>query len=244
MVSNSIPNEGIEVVADQTFALLLAVARQIPHHHEAMRAGRPDRGTGTSVWGKTLGIVGLGNIGKAVVRRARGFDMHILASTPHPDREFCRKFGVEVVSLEHLLAASDFVSLHLRLNPQTRGIIGPAELAAMKPGAILVNTARPELVVETALTDALLAGRLGGAGLDDKPTDWNGPLLHLPNVVCTPHLGNRAIEGMRAVFETALFDAVRVLQGQRPVHLLNPEVYDSPHLRTTEGIIRAGGAGI
>jgi phosphoglycerate dehydrogenase-like enzyme len=210
---------------------MLAVARQIPFHHQAIQEGRPDRGIGVSVWRKTLGIVGLGNIGKAVARRASGFEMRILATTRHPDEGFNRRYGIEVAALDRLLKESDFVSLHLRLNAETSGLIGERELALLKPSAILVNTARQQLVDEAALTKALLENRLAGAGLDDPPSLPQSPLLGLPNVVCSPHLGNRALEGMRAVFQAAVQDAVAVLNGRRPKYLLNPEVYDSPALR-------------
>jgi phosphoglycerate dehydrogenase-like enzyme len=232
VVTNAPAPEGIEVVADQVFALMLAVARQIPFHHQAIQAGRRDRGIGVAVWKKTLGIVGLGKIGKAVARRAAGFDMPVLATTRHPDESFNRRYGVEVVPLERLLKESDFVSLHLRLNAETSGMMGARDLSLMKPSAILINTARQQLVDEAALTKALLEKRLAGAGLDDPPSLANSPLLGLPNVVCSPHLGNRALEGMRAVFQAAVEDAVAVLNGRRPKYLLNPEVYDSPALRS------------
>jgi D-3-phosphoglycerate dehydrogenase len=227
-VTNALPVEGAEVVADLAWGLLLAVARQIPAHHQRLQQGDGFRGMGASVWGKTMGIVGLGRIGKAVARRAAGFDMQVLAATPHPDRQFAATHLVEVVELADLLRRSDYVSLHARLNGQTRGMIGQAQVALMKPSAVLVNTARRELVDEEALTQALLTGRLAGAGLDDPPSRPDTPLLHLPNVVFTPHLGNRAVEGVRAVLRCAVANAVEVLQGRRPASLVNPEVWDLP----------------
>jgi D-3-phosphoglycerate dehydrogenase len=235
VVTNAPAPEGIEVVADHAIGLMLAVARQIPFHHESIRQGRSDRGIGVSLWRKTLGIVGLGNIGRAVARRARGFDMRILGTTRHPDDAFNRAYGLEVVPLGVLLRESDFVSIHLRLSPETERVIGRHELAQMKPSAIVINTARPQLVDEEALAEALLAGRLAGAGLDDPPSAHGRALLALPNVVFTPHLGNRAIEGMKAVLQAALADADAVLQGNRPLYLLNPEVYASPGLRAPAG---------
>lgn len=220
--------EGAEVVADMTFALLLAVVRQVPYHHHLLQTGRYERGMGVSLWRKTLGIVGLGNIGRAVARRAKGFDMNLLAVEPAPDATFVQTYGVKLTSLDELLRDSDFVSLHVRLNESTRNLIGPRELARMKPSAFLINTARQELVDEQALTEALLAGRLAGAALDDPPQQKNSPLLTLPNFVCVPHLGNRAIEGVTAVFQTAVRNAVDVLHGRRPALLVNPRVYDLP----------------
>ncbi len=225
--------EGSEVVADLTWGLMLAVARQIPHHHRLMQAGQYVRGMGTSVWGKTLGIVGLGSIGKAVARRARGFDMKILACEIAPDHAFLREHAIEWVGLDELLRRADFVSLHLRINEQTRGIIGRRELGLMKQSAFLINTARAGLVDETALHEALLAGRIAGAAVDDRPAAKDSPLLGLPGFVCTPHLGNRAIEGALAVFRCAVEQAVDVLVGRRPHHVLNPQVYSRPSLRAS-----------
>jgi len=231
VVTNAMPQEGIEVVADLTIGLMIAVARQIPHHHELLRNGNYQRGVGSSLWKKTLGIVGLGNIGKAVARRARGFDMQVLAATPNPDREFARTFGVEIVPLDDLLRRADFVSLHVRLSDKTTGMIGKRELGLMKRTAFLVNAAREQLVDEDAATDAVLNRRLAGLAMDDPPQRKDSPLFRLPNFVCTPHLGNRALEGMNAVFRCAVENAVAALRGERPGSLLNPEVYDVPHLR-------------
>ncbi len=225
--------EGVEVVADMAFALMLGVARQIPHHHNAICGGCYDRGMGVMLWGKTLGIVGLGRIGSAVARRAAGFDMRILAADPAPDPAVVRAYNVELVPLERLLRESDVVSLHVRLNRETDGMIGAAQLRLMKPGAILVNTARRELVDEAALAAAILEGRLGGAGLDDPPARPDTPLLGRPNVIFAPHHGNRAIEGVHAVFRLAIDNALAVLRGQRPEYVVNPAVYEGP-LRSHE----------
>lgn len=217
--------EGVEVVADLTLGLMLAVARQIPHFHNEICAGRYGRGMGVSVWGKTLGIVGLGRIGQAVARRAASFDMRILAVEPAPDATFVAKYGVQLVDLPTLLRESDYVSLHVRLDRQTERMIGAAELALMKPSAIIVNAARQQLIDENALADAILKGRLAGAGLDDPPTRPDYPLCGLPNVVFAPHHGNRVIEGCNAVFCCAIDNALAVLAGRRPELVVNPEVY-------------------
>jgi D-3-phosphoglycerate dehydrogenase len=225
---------GSEVVADLAFGLMLAVARQIPHYDQLVRRGDHQRGMGVTVWRKTLGIVGLGNIGRAVARRARGFEMRILASDPAPDTTFVQAHGVEIVSLEKLLRESDFISLHVRLNTETHAMIGAKEIALCQPSAFLINTARQELVDEAALTKALLHGRLAGAGLDDPPRAPHSPLLQLPNVVLTPHLGNRALEGVNAVFRCAMENVVAALRGERPQYVLNPEVYDQASLRVSK----------
>ncbi len=218
--------EGVEVVADMTWALMLAVAREVPHYHQRICTGDHRRGMGVGAWRKTLGIVGLGRIGQAVARRAAGFEMRVLAAEPNADAAFVEKHGIEIVDLPTLLRESDFITLHVRLNAETRGMIGRAELALMKPTAYLINAARQELVDETALCDAIFAHRLAGAGLDDPPTTAGSPLLGLPNVVFAPHHGNRAIEGVHAVFRTAIDNAVAVLQGRRPEFVVNPQVYE------------------
>ena len=225
VVSIAAGGEGAEVVADLTWGLMLAVARQIPYRHQLICEGKDQRGMGTSVFGKTLGIIGLGNIGRAVVRRARGFNMRILASDPHPDEAFVCEHGVQLVPQDELLEQADFVSLHLRLCEATSGILGRRELLRMKPTAYLLNTARKGLVDEEALVAAILEKRIAGAGLDDPPGGPGKKLLGLPNVVFTPHLGNRAIEGVHGVLRLAVENALAVLHGQRPRFLVNPEVY-------------------
>lgn len=220
--------EGAEVVADMTWGLMLAVAREIPQHHQQICRGCYDRGMGVSVWGKTLGIVGLGNIGRRVARRAAGFQMKVLATETNPDRVFLAEHRIDLVELDDLLRESDYVSLHVRLDEHTWGMIGARELGLVKPSAFLINTARIELVDQEALTEAVLSHRIAGAALDDPPSRPDSPLLGLPNVVFTPHLGNRAIEGVHAVFRCALDNALAVLMGRRPEYVVNPEVYDKP----------------
>jgi D-3-phosphoglycerate dehydrogenase / 2-oxoglutarate reductase len=226
VVTNAIVQDGSEVVADQTWGLILSVARQIPHYNRLVQKGSRERGMGVAVYGKTLGIVGLGNIGKAVARRAAGWDMRVIACGLNPDLDFASEHGIELVGLPELLAQADFVSLHLRLAAETRLVIGERELALMKPSAFLINTARGELVDERELARALISGRIAGAGLDDPLLNAeHRHLMELPNVVCTPHLGNRAIEGVQAVTRCAMQNALDVLRGERPKCVVNPEVY-------------------
>lgn len=191
------PGEITENTADLTFALLLAAARRIPEADRYVRAGRyrqwePAGLLGTDVYGKTLGIVGLGRIGTAVARRARGFGMDILytaRSGPKPEAEAA--LGCRYGSLETLLEQADFLCLHCRLTEETAGLIGRAQLARMKPTAFLINTGRGALVDEGALADALLEGRIAGAALDvfAREPAVEPRLLELPSVVLTPHLG-------------------------------------------------------
>jgi phosphoglycerate dehydrogenase-like enzyme len=226
-----------EVVADLTWGLLLSVARQIPEHHLRLQQGNADRGMakspcppgGAMVWGKTLGIVGLGSVGQRVARRAAGFAMTVVAAEKCPDLEFCARHAISIVDLDSLLKQSDFVSLHLRLDPETEGIIGARELGLMKPAAYLVNTARSKLVDENALARAVLEHRIAGAAMDDPPQGAARSLLHLPNVVFTPHIGNRVMENADAVCRQAYRNALDVVQGQLPEsrYVLNPEVFRS-----------------
>jgi D-3-phosphoglycerate dehydrogenase len=231
VVTNAPVPEGGEVVADMAWGLMLSVARQIPHHHQQICRGCYDRGMGVSIARKTLGIIGLGNIGRQVAKRAAGFEMQVLAVEPNPDRAFVAAHGIKLVGLDELLRQSDFVSLHVRLDSTTSGVIGARELGLMKPTAFLINTARFELIDHEALTAAILNHRIAGAGLDDPPARPDSPLLGLPNMVFTPHLGNRGIDGMHAVFRSALESSLTVLKGQRPEYVVNPEVYERP-LRT------------
>lgn len=217
--------DGAEVVADMAWGLMLAVARQIPYHNQLLCNGDATRGIGAGVYGKTLGIIGLGQIGRATARRAAGFNVKVLATDPLADNATASRLNVTLVSMDELLAASDFVSLHVRLTTETRNLIGAAELKKMKPSAFLINTARRELVHEASLAAAILGKQIAGAGLDDPPGPDATKLLGQPNVVFTPHLGNRAIEGMRGVFHTAVENAAAVLRGQQPALTVNPEVY-------------------
>ena len=225
VVTNAPAPELGEMVADLAIGLMVAVAREIPQHDRQVRSGDYTRGMGSALWRKTMGIVGLGQIGRAVARRAAGFDMRLLAVEPYPDHEFVNRYGVTLVDLDEVLAQSDFVSLHLRLDETTRDIIGARQLALMKSTAYVINTARRELVDEAALTEAVLAGRIAGAGLDDPPAQPDNPLLDRRNVVFTPHIGNRVSDGVRAVFRLAVQNAIDVLAGKRPQFVVNSQVY-------------------
>jgi glyoxylate reductase len=222
-----------ETTADLAFALLLDAARRVSEGDRFVRAGswvpervwEPDMLLGRDVHGATLGLVGLGAIGQAMARRAAGFGMRILAWS----RRERRVPGVEWTSLDALLAESDFLSVHIALTGETRGLLGPAAIARMKPGAVLVNTARGGIVDEAALAAALREGRLAGAGLDvfaREPLDPASPLLALPNVVMTPHIGS-ASQATRAKMVTLAVRNLRAaLAGERMPHCANPAVYD------------------
>jgi D-3-phosphoglycerate dehydrogenase / 2-oxoglutarate reductase len=215
-------------VAEHAIALLLALAKAMLSADRAVRAGAFDARYTlrlTEIRGRTLGIVGCGRIGRATARIARrGLGMTVCGHSPSAEPARLRRIGIEpCASLDELLERSDAVSLHLPLRAETRGLIGRAELGRMRPGAFLVNTARGALVDHQALVDALASGRLGGAGLDvfrQEPVAPDDPLLHLPNVILSPHIAGASD---RAMETTALAVATAILQvarGRRPRHVI------------------------
>jgi glyoxylate reductase len=214
-----------ESTADLTWALLLAVARRIPSADRVVRstrkASKGDALLGTEVFGKTLGIVGLGRIGAAVARRAVGFEMRVLYASPR------RVEGVpyEHVPLERLLGEADFVTLHARLAPGTRRLLGAPQLARMKPGAALINTARGPLVDEAALVDWVARGNRAALDVfEDEPRVHPG-LLDRDNVVLTPHIGAETQEALARMAEAAVLAIDDALQGRVPKDVVNPEVF-------------------
>jgi phosphoglycerate dehydrogenase-like enzyme len=217
-----------ETAADHTLALMLAVVRRVTEHDRAVRDGRWPRGgdfTPVDLYGRTVGLVGHGSIGAAVARRLRGFGVQLLVADP----ALARADGHETVSLDVLLARSDIVSLHLPLVAETRGIIGAREIAAMKPGAILVNTARGGLVDETALEDALTRGHLRAAALDVFATEPPaGPgLLSLSNVVLSPHIAGISVDSVERMTRQATQSVLAVLEGAPdPAVVANPRVLE------------------
>jgi glyoxylate reductase len=229
----TIPPLVTEATADLHFALLLAVARRVVEGDRALRQGIFPGGqsahfVGGDVHGQTLGIVGLGRIGEAVARRARGFGMRILYTKRRrlePAAEAA--LGVTYASLDDLLRESDFVSVHAALMPETVHLIGARELALMRPSAYLVNTARGPIVDEKALVDALRGRTIAGAALDvfEQEPHVEPGLIDLPTVVLTPHLGSAA-RGTRARIADIVADnVIAVIEGRRPPNVYNPEVY-------------------
>jgi len=223
-----------EATADLTWALLMAAARRVTEAERYLRAGRwkswsPQLLLGQDVHGATLGLIGLGRIGQAVARRARGFAMRVLyhSATRKPEVESASGGGVEWAELETLLREADFVSLHVPLTEETRNLIGARELALMKPTAILINTARGQVVDQEALVAALQEGRLAAAGLDVfqvEPLPPDDPLLSLENVVLLPHLGSASVATRRRMAMMAAENLVAGLKGERPPYPVNPEV--------------------
>jgi phosphoglycerate dehydrogenase-like enzyme len=227
-----------DAVADYTFALLLSLARRTHEAHAAMQRGEWKNFWGDDVAGKTLGIIGLGRIGKAVARRAAGFNMRVLAYTAHPCAE---NNGIEFVSLETLLAESDSVSLHAALTSSTRGMIGEPQLRQMKRSAYLINTARGALVEEAALVQALRENRIAGAALDvftTEPLPADSPLRSTPNLFLSPHQSSYARGTGERVSLAAAQAIVDLMNGKRPRSILNPEVLTSAGLRATRRLLR------
>jgi len=221
-----------DAVADLTLGLLLSLARRLPEAERFLREQRWKPGAsmalGTDVAGKTLGIIGLGRIGRAVARRAAAFGMAVLfhdevRDLPE-DAAFCT-----YRALEELLAAADFVSLHVNLTDATTALIGERALALMKPTAYLINTARGGVVDQAALVSALQRGEIAGAALDvfeREPPAADEPILQLPNVIALPHIGSGTVETRRAMLDLAIDNLLAALRGERPPCVVNPEVLD------------------
>jgi glyoxylate reductase len=227
-VSNT-PGVLTDATADITFALILATARRVVEGDRRNRKGEfrswaPLHFLGREVSGKTLGIIGLGRIGKAVVRRARGFEMRLLYNNRHRlEGSEEEQLGVQYVDLKGLLTEADFVSLHVPLTDQTQHLIGPHELELMKPSAILINASRGAVVDEKALVTALKTGKIAGAGLDvyeDEPNLAPG-LADLDNVTLLPHVGSATLETRTKMAQVAADNLLAGMRGEIPPNCLN-----------------------
>ena len=241
LVTN-VPGCFSEEVADHTLAFVLALARKFPQMKHAMEEGAWSRSRHISIHNHrlsrcTLGLVGFGDSARLVAQRAKAFGMRVIATRRDPQISSpeAEKLGVQIVDLDTLLAESDFVSLHLPLNPETYHLMDRTRLQKMKPGSVLINTARGAIVDEDALVEALSIGRLAGAGLDtfehidpftgvDSPPDH--PLLHMDNVILTPHVAALSEEGMREVSEGGIENLIAVLSGVWPAEerIVNPGI--------------------
>jgi glyoxylate reductase len=227
------PGLNVDAVADHTMALMLAVARRLAEQGRLQREGRTlevhRRAIfGRSLAGSTLGLIGLGAIGTAVARRARGFGMCVIYTSRGRKPDLEEALGLEWAALDDLLAQADVVSLHAALTPETRGLIGERELGLMQPRAVLVNTARGPLIDTDALVAALWSGCLLGAGLDvtdPEPLPVGHPLYDLPNAVLTPHTGYASDQTLAAMTGTAIENLADALAGRRPRFLANPVVW-------------------
>lgn len=219
-----------ESVADMALLLLLAAARQVVPMNAGVHGGRWDRMAGLELYGKCLGILGLGRIGRAVSRRAQSFGMRIVAYDPNPDSAWAADNHIRLVDdWPKVLAEADVVSLHLPLTPGLVGFVNRDFLRRMRPGSILVNTARGPLVDEDALAEALTTGHLRAAALDvlaTEPVTAHNPLRDLPNVILTPHVASFTVEAWRRVVTRAVDNALAVLADRLPDALVDPAVWE------------------
>ena len=214
------PGANDQAVADLTIGLMISLARQIPLVDQDVRSGKWGRYEGSELWKKSVGLIGLGRIGRGVARRALGFDMQVLAYDPYVDDQQARAIGVRMASLDEVITVADFVSLHTPLTEETRHLIGKQQLEQMKPSAFLINTARGGLIDEEALYGALVGGKLAGAGLDAFAVEppVGSPLLGLKNVVLTPHIGAHTKEAIERVGMLAAQNVVHVFRTGEPIH--------------------------
>ncbi len=212
----STPGVNSESVADLAFGLMLSVARKISFFDKQVKAGEWPRATGIELYGKTIGIVGLGAIGKGIANRANGFSMNVLAYDPFLDSTYAAANKIRACTLDEVLGLSDIVSLHLPLNENTRNIINTETIAKMKKGAIIVNTARGGLIDEAAACEALRIGQLGGLGLDafEKEPPGKSLLFAFENVVATPHAGAHTAEAVDNMGILAVRNLIDVLSGK------------------------------
>ena len=234
----NVPDFCYDEVADTAMTLLLSVARKVRLADQHVRGGSwtpsallPMR----RLRGQTMGLVAFGHIARMVAERARGFGLRVIAFDPYVEAQAMAKLGVEKVeTLEALLARSDIVSLHTPLTEETHGLMGRAAFAAMKPGAILINTSRGKVVDEQALVDALRSGRLAGAGLDvlwTEPPAKDHPLFATDNVVLTPHYASSTVEAIEDLAAKVSRQIVQYLHGEWPTYLANRAVKEQPGCR-------------
>lgn len=220
------PAANADAVAELAVGLMFALARQIPAGHASVSSGGWDRRVGVELGGKTLGIVGFGAIGRRLAVKARGLGMAVVASDLHPDHAFAAEHGIEIVDLDALLGRADYVSLHVGGNAT---LLDADRIAAMKPGARLLNLARGEVADLDALNAALDAGALAGAAIDaytQEPPDTSHPIFANPKVVFMPHSGGDTLEAIERIGLMNIADMETLLAGGRPARVLNPTVFE------------------
>ncbi len=213
------PNANHESVAEHALALLLAVAKAAIANNANTRAGQWLRRASAPVRGQTLGIFGLGRIGRSTAIRGRGMQMNVIATETAPDQQFVRDHDIELVDFHTLLARSDYLTIHCPLTEKTTGLFNREAFARMKPGSVLVNTARGKIVVEADLVEALQKGPLAGAGLDvfeQEPTSADNPLFELDNVVVSPHLGGVDTQSVEDMATEAAGNIIKLHRGEWP----------------------------
>lgn len=228
IVVTNTPGANSSAVAELAVGLMIALARGICGAARQTREGAWPRCVGMGLKGKTVGLVGLGRIGREVTRRLIGFGCKVVAFDPAVGEEEMTGLGVKSLTLEELLASSDIVSLHVPLLPSTEKMVNQGFLSRMKKGALLINTARGELIDEVALEKALRGGHLAGAALDclcEEPPPADHPMLKMSQVIITPHMGAHTDEAMEAMGWMAIESCIAVLEGKRPQYVVNPQVY-------------------
>lgn len=230
VVTNTPCDEVNEAVADHTWALILNLVRRITEADKAVREGaykgwEPDIFLGGNMKGKTLGVIGLGRIGTMVAKKAASFEVKVLYNKKEPDPEIEKTLGAKFVSLDDLLASSDFISIHVPLTDETRHMINKDTLIKTKKGAFLVNTARGPIIDESALIESLRSSQLAGAALDvfDNEPNLNPELIGLPNVILTPHIASATVEARQKMGELAVTSILDVASDREPQNLANPE---------------------
>jgi len=226
-VSNQ-PGRTAGVVAEHIFGLMFAVAKRTAYQTIELKSGRWTRRENVLLQGKTLGVVGTGNIGSELARLGNAIGMEVVAWTFHPSAERAQRLGIRYVELDELLATADVVSLNVALTDDTRGMIGEREIGIMRPGAFLVNGGRGALVQTDALVRALHSGHLGGAGLDvyeTEPMPADDPILACEQVVLTPHMADQTPEGAELLNEGAVDNVIAFLEGS-PRNIVNPDALE------------------
>ncbi|HEY1664005.1 MAG TPA: phosphoglycerate dehydrogenase [Verrucomicrobiae bacterium] len=222
------PGVNHTTVAEHNFLLLLALEKNFLFHTDSTRSGGWKRKTGHELLDKTIGIVGLGRIGKEVAIRARAFGMKVIAFDRHYDETFCKEMDVKkAASLDEIYTASDYISLHTNLTSETRGMINAKAFAKMKKGVLILNCARGEVVDTNDMVAALKSGQVGGYGtdvLDQEPPPADHPLLKLPNVVCTPHIASRTYESVVRQATASVKNLILAMHGEKPIAQVNPQV--------------------
>ncbi len=237
IVVTNVPAYCVEEVAEHAMALLLSLARKVTASDRAVKAGRYDLRALMPIYrlrGKTLGIVGFGKIGRALYRKARGFEFKVLIYDPQVDPASLADYQAESVSFAALLERSDFISIHVPLTAETRGLFNADAFRRMKPSSYLINTCRGPVIDEAALLEALNAGRIAGAGLDvlaSEPPSPKDPLALHPRVIVTPHAAFYSQESVLELQTTAARQMAEVLSGRLPSNIVNPEVLQRSNLR-------------
>lgn len=222
------PGVNHTTVAEHTFLLLLALEQNFLYGVDASRRGEWKRKTGHEVLDKTIGIVGLGRIGKEVAIRAKAFGMKIIGFDIYWDESFAKEHGVKrAATLDEIFAGSDYISLHTNLTPETRGMINAQSFAKMRKGVLILNCARGEIVNTSDMVEALKSGQVGGYGadvLDKEPPPADHPLLKLPNCIVTPHIASRTYESVVRQATTSVKNLILAMKGEKPIAQVNPEV--------------------